>query len=192
MEQYKNKDGTYTSPRNGKTYKSLKAFIAHWNYAGHATSSAFADRLYDVNCIFCKTAINISNIKKHENSCFLNPANVKLCAVCNIIIKNYKSSKGTCSRRCANKHFRSGEDNGNWGGERYQTICFAHHEKKCVICGETNIVAVHHYDHNHENNDPANLVPLCPTHHNYMHSRFVELIKDKVDDYVRQFILRFA
>ena len=29
MEQYKNADGTYTSPKNGKTYKSFKSFNAH-------------------------------------------------------------------------------------------------------------------------------------------------------------------
>lgn len=49
------------------------------------------------------------------------------------------------------------------------------------------IVAVHHYDENHSNNDPKNLVPLCPTHHQYLHSRYAGLIKDKVNDYVNNF-----
>lgn len=56
-----------------------------------------------------------------------------------------------------------------------------------MICGEDKIVAVHHYDHNHYNNDPANLVPLCPTHHQYVHSRYKDEVKSIIDDYVRKF-----
>lgn len=69
----------------------------------------------------------------------------------------------------------------------HQKICFRHHPHKCCICGEENIVAVHHYDENHYNNNPNNLIPLCPTHHAYWHSKFKELIKDKVDEYVKKF-----
>jgi hypothetical protein len=29
-QNYLNSDGTYTSPKNGKVYKTIKAFIAHW------------------------------------------------------------------------------------------------------------------------------------------------------------------
>ena len=145
-----------------------------------------------VGCIHCTKNTTVGNIKKHENSCYLNPSNIVECKVCSEPIKNYKSSKGTCSRSCANKHFRSGEDNGNWKGEKYQSICFLHHNKKCVVCEESKIVAVHHYDHNHENNDPTNLVPLCPTHHNYVHSRYAVEVQPIIDEYVRQFILRFA
>lgn len=142
-------------------------------------------------CVYCAKETTIGNIKKHELSCYLNPINLVKCEVCESPIKDYKHSKGTCSRSCANKHFRSGEDNGNWKGEKYQSICFLHHEKKCVVCGEDKIVAVHHYDCNHDNNDPANLVPLCPTHHSYVHSRYVDLIKPVIDKYVIEF-LRFA
>jgi hypothetical protein len=111
----------------------------------------------------------------------------KVCPVCGTKFntrKDHEKEKITCSHKCANTYFRSGEDNGNWSDDRYTTTCFAHHDKKCVICGEENIVAVHHYDGNHDNNKPENLVPMCPTHHQYMHSRFVVLIKEKVDSYV--------
>ena len=144
-----------------------------------------------IGCVHCSKETTVGNIKKHEHSCYLNPNNVVECVVCSKPIKNYKESKGTCSRSCANKHFRSGEDNGNWKGENYQSICFLHHEKKCVVCGEDKIVAVHHYDHNHENNDPNNLVPLCPTHHSYVHSRYVVEVQPAIDEYVKRF-LRFA
>jgi len=32
------------------------------------------------------------------------------------------------------------------------------------------IVAVHHINHNHSDNRPENLVPLCPNHHEMLHS----------------------
>lgn len=145
-----------------------------------------------VACQYCNKETTLGNIKKHEESCYLNPINIVECKNCGNPIKNYKTSKGTCSRSCANTHFKSGENNGNWKGETYTTICFAYHRKKCVICGEEKIVAVHHYDHNHNNNDPANLVPLCPTHHQYLHSRYAAEVKSTVDNYVKQFKLGVA
>lgn len=69
--------------------------------------------------------------------------------------------------------------------ETYRTICFSHHKKKCVICDEENIIAVHHLDENKSNNNPSNLIPLCPTHHQYWHSSFKYLIESKVRDYIR-------
>jgi hypothetical protein len=52
------------------------------------------------------------------------------------------------------------------------------------LCGEQNVVDVHHLDHNRSNNDPANLIPLCPTHHQYWHSKFRNLIEDQVRMYI--------
>jgi hypothetical protein len=118
----------------------------------------------------------------------------KVCPVC---FKNFTTRKGhprekeTCSYGCSNTYFRSGEDNGGYkeideldSKVKYVRICFNSHVKKCIICGEQNIVSVHHYDENHKNDEPSNLVPMCQTHHQYMHSRFAYLIKDKVDTYV--------
>ena len=144
-----------------------------------------------VKCKYCEKETNTQNIKRHEDTCYLNPGNITECVICSKPIKDYKHSKGTCSRSCANTHFRSGDENGNWKGENYQSICFLHHKKQCVVCDEDKIIAVHHYDHNHENNDPVNLVPLCPTHHQYVHSRYASLVKTKIDDYVEKFKLRF-
>jgi len=114
----------------------------------------------------------------------------KICPVCGKIFtakKGHIKEKITCSYSCSNSLFRSGENNGNWDNDVYRTTCFKHHDKKCIICGEENIVAVHHYDCNHENNSPDNLVPLCPTHHQYMHSNFAPLIIDKIRKYVEDF-----
>lgn len=89
----------------------------------------------------------------------------------------------TCSYGCSNTYFRTGSNNGSYRGNSYRTICFEHHEKKCVICDEELIVAVHHYDEDHSNNDPTNLIPLCPTHHKYIHSGYKHLIEEQVEKY---------
>ena len=183
---YQNADGTYTSPRNNKNYKSLKAFRAHWFYAGTTDPESFSKRLKDVVCQFCEKEVISSNIKKHEKYCFLNPQNIKFCKVCNQPIKNYKSSKGTCSHKCANTHFRTGDKNGAWTGENYQLICFASHKKQCIVCGEEKIVAVHHNDQNHKNNSADNLIPLCPTHHQYVHSRYKDEVQPIIDRYIME------
>ena len=106
--------------------------------------------------------------------------------VCGNPIKNFKHTKGTCSHGCANKLFRTGENHGNWKQDRYQTTCFAYHKKKCVCCEEDKIVEVHHLDHDKKNNDPSNLIPLCPTHHQYWHSRYKNLIEDMILNYIKQ------
>ncbi|AQW88990.1 hypothetical protein FDH34_gp455 [Serratia phage BF] len=126
----------------------------------------------------------------------------KSCPVCGNefkVSKQYEthSPKTTCSHSCSNTYFRSGINNGSHAkalstdkirkakeNSQYRTLCFHYHEKKCVVCGEKNIVAVHHYDENHYNNEPSNLIPLCPTHHVYMHSSFKHLIEEQVHQYV--------
>lgn len=91
-----------------------------------------------------------------------------------------------CSRSCAN-HRGEGL---KWAEKRehdlthYRSICFAHHEKKCVVCEERKIVTVHHLDEDHTNNNPENLIPMCPTHHQYWHSRY----RSDVEDIVRLYI----
>lgn len=145
-----------------------------------------------VKCIYCEFETTKGNIKRHEANCYLRPDNVKLCAVCNAPIKNWKFSKGTCSRSCANTFFKTGVDNGNWGGARYQTLCFTQHKKECIICKESKIVAVHHYNEDHDDNRIENLVPLCPTHHQYVHSRYKDEVIGAIDKYVEEFIRRLA
>ena len=47
----------------------------------------------------------------------------------------------------------------------YRHICFENYPEKCVLCNWRKVVEVHHIDGNHENNEPKNLIPLCPNHH---------------------------
>lgn len=128
------------------------------------------------------------------------------CGTCGTLVKREpsqlkKSKSGYlfCTKSCAvtynNRILRTGTNHPNYGvnpitGEpattNYRTTCFAHHEKKCVVCGEDKIVEVHHMDENHENSDPTNLIPLCPTHHKYWHSRWRYLIEEKVRSYHEQ------
>lgn len=145
-----------------------------------------------VNCTHCGHVTTKGNIKRHEEGCYLNDANLVLCKVCEKPIKNYKSSKGTCSRSCANTFFKTGVNNGNWSGERYQSLCFTQHKKECIICKEDMIVAVHHYNGNHDDDRIENLVPLCPTHHQYVHSKYKHLVQDTIDRYVEEFIRGLA
>jgi len=35
---------------------------------------------------------------------------------------------------------------------------------RCAVCGEDR-PQIHHIDENHDNNDPMNLIPLCPNNH---------------------------
>ena len=187
LESYKNSDGiTYTSPKNGLVYKNLKAIRAHMSYAGTTDTDTFSKRMYKVKCEHCNNEYGISNIKRHEAYCYLNPTNTKLCKVCQQPIKHYKTSKGTCSRSCANTYFKKGSSNGNYKGTQYTTICWEHHKKECIVCGEDKIVAVHHNDHNHKNNDPMNLIPLCPTHHQYCHSKYADEIQPIIDSYTNR------
>jgi HNH endonuclease len=119
--------------------------------------------------------------------------------------KSSKSGFVFCDRSCAatynNTVCRRGEHHPNFkkAVERrlegfipirnnYRTICFLYHERKCVVCSERIAVDAHHLDGNHANNDPSNLIPLCPTHHRYWHSKYRSLIESKVNEYRERFL----
>jgi len=137
--------------------------------------------------------------KNLSNHTTIYPKITKVCPVCDVEFetqKGIKKEKITCSHSCSNTYFRSGTDNPNWRNDKsktrssvYRTTCFRFHKKKCVVCGENKIVAVHHYDENHTNNNCENLIPLCPTHHQYVHSKYKEEVIGIVNNYRDNFIL---
>ena len=113
----------------------------------------------------------------------------RICPVCNkvfTILEGAKKQRITCSHSCSNTHFRSGKDNGSWKDDdkaNYRTVCWRYHKKECIVCGEDKIVAVHHYDENRNNNNPENLIPMCPTHHSYYHSKYKDLVVDNIEEF---------
>lgn len=52
------------------------------------------------------------------------------------------------------------------GIESYQVV-----DKTCGMCGHVGIYEVHHVDRNHNNNQPSNLLILCPNCHAEVHRR---------------------
>lgn len=108
----------------------------------------------------------------------------KTCPICNskFLTKiGTRNEKTTCSHSCSNTFFNGKTRNINV--TRYRTICFRTNPKKCIICDEDKIVEVHHYDEDRNNNNIDNLIPLCPTHHKYAHSRHKHLVLDKINKF---------
>lgn len=139
-----------------------------------------------LSCVHCDRTLSLANLNKHERSCVKNPASGKMkeCPVCKVI---HTKNGVTCSYSCSNTYFRTGVNNPNWKNNTYQTTCWHHHGKKCLVCGEEKIVAVHHVNENHNDNAPENLVPLCPTHHQYIHSRYKDEVQPIIDLYLKNF-----
>lgn len=148
-------------------------------------------------CQYCGEPRSRVSLSRHEAGCYKNPNHPrkKSCAVCG---KDFIAPSGergkkqnTCSYGCSNTFYRSGENNGMYRNiQNYQTVCFLHHGKKCIVCGEENIVAAHHMNENHTDDRPENLVPLCPTHHCYWHSGYRNLIEKNVRNYLEEWLSR--
>lgn len=114
----------------------------------------------------------------------------KKCPICGNVFESlsgHPREKVTCSGSCSNTYFAR-KKQGNKKYTWYRTICFKYHKKECVVCKENKAVDVHHFDSNKKNNLPENLIPICPTHHQYWHSKHRHLIFDKVNQFREEFI----
>lgn len=184
---------------NNKTYTEaeIEELIKN-NFSISAISLALGYAQYNRRVASIINSLSID--KTHFISGKLPPEIVeKVCPVCNKKFKisiGLKKKKITCSRSCANIYFRSGEDHPSYKNDSknaHRIICFKYHEKKCVVCGEDLIVEAHHYDGNHKNNNPENFIPLCPTHHKYIHSnKYKYIILECVDEYIKNFSLKIT
>lgn len=157
------------------------------NHSRHCSSNPNRTRSYQ----------NIGNgLVKHYETILGKKSNFKVtCSNCSAKFEveeyecNFPSKDNYfCSRSCANSVGGRAKALIHHPDEiaNYRTVAWRHHKKECIICGEKNIVAVHHLNEDHSDNDPGNLVPMCPTHHQYMHSRFRYLIQEQVDKYVEE------
>lgn len=110
------------------------------------------------------------------------------CPVCDNIF-SYPRAKPqtTCSHSCSNTYFASIRNKPE-EYKSYKTICYHHHVKRCVVCGEDKAVDVHHMDEDRLNNAPYNLIPLCPTHHAYYHRGYRHLIDSEVQEYISNWV----
>ena len=59
--------------------------------------------------------------------------------------------------------------------KRKNVILFIY-DNKCIICNDiTESKHIHHIDHNHFNNDPFNMVPLCKNCHINTHKLSIKI-----------------
>jgi len=181
---------------------SKKSLIAHETFCKsnpnakkQNTEKAREKAAVKYECLWCQKEYSKANISKHENSCDLNPKVIKektkICPVCG---ESFFGVSFTCSYSCSNRHFRHSRiggakyksDNFLMEKSRYRELCFRHHDKKCVVCGEENIVEVHHLNEDHNDHRPENMVPLCPTHHQYYHSKYRKEVGPLIDKYIKE------
>lgn len=191
--KYQLKNGKWCCESSSNKCSTIKLKNSNSQKVNFSTRPFLEQNHEFFKCNFCGVKKSDSGIQNHERGCYLNPKNIKLCLYCKKPIKHWKTAT-TCGYSCSNKYYNrstviSIEDacKRNVGSGIYKRICFDNHEKKCICCDEKNIVAVHHYDENKKNNKPENLLPLCPTHHCYWHSKFKRLIIDKVEEYRKHF-----
>jgi len=200
--KYKLKNGKYCCSKSSNSCSSMreKNSIGVKKNRKYKKDNNIKRTINRVKCKYCNIEFANHNISRHEKACYLNPDIIRYCPICDKIIK-YKDHT-TCSQQCAQIYFRDMFDkvranrDMSWviGEPSYINICFKYHDKKCIVCNEDVIVAVHHYDGDKTNNIPTNLVPLCPTHHVYIHSTLenMYIIKECVDEYVEKFKLKYS
>lgn len=90
----------------------------------------------------------------------------------------------TCSKACSGAYplFIRNRVDAKIGAEptHYITIANRAGLTTCCVCEEKEVVDIHHLDEDSTNNSLDNLIPLCPTHHAYMHRGKSVLIIDKI------------
>lgn len=104
-------------------------------------------------------------------------------------LKRSKTGNVFCNRSCAcsynNSHFRSGENNPNWKGGKFNgsehcKIAYRNYKSFCAVCNcnDPDVLEVHHIDLNHKNNDLNNLIILCANHHSKVHRGNLKITKE--------------
>ena len=73
-----------------------------------------------------------------------------------------------CSRKCSNSIGGKAKSQ-KYGLKQYRTIAEKYYEQRCVVCGVSDILDVHHIDEDRTNIHPSNLLFLCPNDHYRFH-----------------------
>lgn len=117
----------------------------------------------------------------------------KICVNCGeefLVSANNKkhAEQLTCSQYCSSNYlpFKIKRVVAKVGGlaSSYPLVAKRNNLTYCCICNEKEVVDIHHLDEDRTNNDISNLVPLCPTHHAYMHRGKSNLILSKLVEYL--------
>lgn len=88
-----------------------------------------------------------------------------------------------CTIQCANATGGKAKRE-KYGLVQYTSIAKQHYDEKCIVCGFDEVVDVHHIDENRQNNDPKNLVFLCPNHHALLHRKQASLVKSSIETFI--------
>ena len=97
-------------------------------------------------------------------------------------LKNSKSGRRYCSRKCQTAAYRENPPNytnGKWAGQFEYRDLFTEEEFVCARCGYSEFscgVDIHHIDENRKNNSRDNLIPLCTPCHRGLHHGLWDLV----------------
>jgi len=120
-----------------------------WNKEPIGTINKFGNiAKFTVECVTCKEEFNV---KEREKSF-------------------PKKKQYFCSRSCANSVGGRAKVN-KYGRTQYASIAAHYYEQECAVCKYSEVLDVHHIDHNRSNNSPDNLIFLCPNHHALLHRK---------------------
>lgn len=141
-----------------------------------------------VHCDRCNRTVLVTQKARHDAACLKRNA----CKGCGALTRNRNFCSNSCAASFNNTAKKIGfsawrKKHGIIAQKTYSDVCLEHWEPKCAICGWDLCIEVHHIDRNRMNNEPQNLIPLCPNHHKLTQKREHKAVIDAaVNDLVKQ------
>ena len=141
-----------------------------------------------VECERCKRIMLVTQKRRHDAACVRRHS----CKQCGALSKN----ANFCSQSCSASFNNSAKKIGFSAWRRkhaivatptYADVCLQYWPAVCAICGWELCIEIHHIDRDRKNNDPQNLIPLCPNHHKLTQKRaFRAWIDVEVDELIKK------